>query len=134
LNEAEKASKNANATQGEVDKALVDLNNAIKGLSKIKVNIKLGYYDGSLDFSGTSVVFQIDISSYNTTAKKYKVILDSYTSTIDSITDGYGSKMEISIDEFEALLKEKGKVTLVLLSEDNITEIERIEITPILSE
>ncbi len=134
MNEAEKASKNANATQGEVDKALVDLNNAIKGLSKIKVNIKLGYYDGSLDFSGTSVVFQIDISSYNTTAKKYKVILDSYTSTIDSITDGYGSKMEISIDEFEALLKEKGKVTLVLLSEDNITEIERIEITPILSE
>jgi len=87
-----------------------------------------------LDFSGTSVVFQIDISSYNTTAKKYKVILDSYTSTIDSITDGYGSKMEISIDEFEALLKEKGKVILVLLSEDNITEIERIEITPILSE
>lgn len=134
LNEADIISKKTLATQDEVDKALADLENAIKGLSKIKVNIKLDYYDGSLDFSGTSVVFQIDISSYNTTAKKYKVILDSYTSTIDSITDGYGSKMEISIDEFEALLKEKGKVILVLLSEDNITEIERIEITPILSE
>ncbi|GEM_PF-1667567 len=134
LNEAEKVSKNANATQEEVDKALDDLNNAVKGLSKIKVNINLEYYDGSLDFSGTPVMFEIDISSYNTTAKYYKVILDSYTSTVDSITDGYGSEMEISIDEFEALLKEKGKVTLVLMSDNKTTELERIEITPILSE
>jgi len=134
LNEAEKVSKNANATQDEVDKALVVLKNAIKGLSKMKTNVKLEYYDGSWDFSGTPVMFEIDISSYNTTAKYYKVILDSYTSTVDSITDGYGSEMEISIDEFEALLKEKGKVTLVLLSDNKTTEIERIEITPILSE
>ncbi len=60
--------------------------------------------------------------------------MDSYTSTVDSVTDGYGSQMDISIDEFEVLMKEKGKVTLVLLSDDKTTEIERIEITPILSE
>jgi len=101
---------------------------------KININIKLKYYDGSWDFSGTSVAFEIDISSYNTTAKCYKVIVDSYTSTVDSVTDGYGSQMDISIDEFEVLMKEKGKVTLVLLSDDKTTEIERIEITPILSE